>query len=99
MTGVYIFDKNVLAENFLMEICPPNNVEQSSDYWLPQATLIYAVYANYEVANFSHIAKIDIVDKIAQWIGRNKYEVNEQLYSMDPEKMLKNLGTVYYLNI
>lgn len=95
-TGVYVFPNEVLAENSLMEIRPPEDEPQSKNHWLPQATLVYSNYARFEIDDFSDIKSISTTDKIDQWIGHNTSAVNEHL---DSEKILKNIGLVYYLNV
>lgn len=94
-TGVFEFPKSVLAETPLQWISPPGNDPKGS-YWLPGATLIYGQYLNYEVEDFSYIHSISITDKIAQWIGRDRNEID---FRLDEKKILKSVGMVYYLNI
>ena len=95
-TGIFEFPKSVLAENELIEICPPAEYEDlKSDYWPEDTWLIYSTYKVQGLTNFSHIHSIDIEDKILRIIGKDENEIDNLT---DKDKILKTVGQVYYLN-
>ena len=91
-TGVYEFDRYLLAENPLVFL-------QSHDAlgatWR-NATLTYGYYTVGATTDFSVIHKVEVVDKIEQWIGRNQDEISLHL---DKYKIRHDIGTIYYLKV
>ena len=94
-TGVFEFPKSVLAETPLQWLAPIGD-NPSGSQWLPNATLVYGQYLNYETEDFGHIHSVQIKDKIAQWIGKDRTEIDVHL---DKDQILQSIGMVYYLNI
>lgn len=92
-TGTFEFPKEVLKETPLESIWH----EFGLAGWGSGAFLSYSKYVDYETDYFSHIHSIYVEDKISQWIGPVSLE--QELYKLDPERIVKSMGIVYYLNI
>ena len=92
-TGVFEFPKSVLNDTPLEEIWHGLGVAG----WRTGSYLYYSKYIDYETDYFSYIHSINIEDKISQWIG--SMELDDYLYEKDPNKILKSMGLVYYLNV
>lgn len=92
VTGVYEFDRHLLAENPLVYIQSHDNLGAT---W-QDATLTYGYYVTAAVNDFSIVDRVEIVDKIEQWIGVNRDEIEAHL---DSEKVRNSIGTIYYLKV
>ena len=97
-TGVYTFPKEVLVNNELLEIRPPEQAENEKGvaYWPPGSTVNYATYRAEGLTNFSLIDSISITDQIRRLFGKNQKEVDNLI---ENKKLIKSIGQVYYLNI
>ena len=91
-TGKYVFPNDVLQENPLIELWH----EDGKAGWPTGSTLIYAEYVTPQLDAFSFVHSVDIKDKISQWIGQNKDEIDSHF---DKYKLINSIGLVYYLNI
>ena len=91
-TGVYVFSPSVLQETPLLEI----GHSKGQDGWMPGAILSYSTYVNPAFDSFSYIHSISIDNKIEQWIGSNRPEID---YHLDTKKILKSIGMIHCLNI
>lgn len=92
VTGVYEFDRHLLAENPLVYL---QSYNKTGSAW-QNATVTYAYYVDAAVTDFSIIDRVEIVDKIEQWIGSNRDEIAAHL---DAEKIRHSIGTIYYLKV
>ena len=92
VTGVYEFDRHLLAENPLVYL---QSYNKTGSAW-QNATVTYAYYVDAAVTDFSIIDRVEIVDKIEQWIGSNRDEIAAHL---DTEKIRHSIGTIYYLKV
>ena len=91
-TGQYEFDRNMLADNPITEISIESN---NPEDWY-NGTLLYANYVDTIPGEFSAIDRVEIEDRIEQWIGRNTDEIYIRLDS----KGIRNLfGTFYYIKV
>lgn len=93
-TGIYVFSNVALANNPLMEIGPV--IGATENPWLPEATLIYTRYINPKIDNFSYLHSLTTSDKIYQWIGQSRSEVESRF---DEYRIMRDIGMIYYLNI
>lgn len=89
-TGAYDFGgKEALSVN------PLTSITLISDDW-DDAVLTYAYYVDREYSALSTIEKIDIDDKVEQWIGMDKDKFDEII---DEQKVLYSVGRIYYLKV
>lgn len=88
VTGVYVFDSNVLAENPLYSI--------RSDSWNEAAVLTYASYAAAATNDFSLVHNIKIEDCIDRWIGSGEDEIEAHV---DAKRYRIAIGNIYYLRV
>ena len=96
-TGIYTFPSEVLAENELMTIAPPEAEESYGRfYWEPGTVLNYSTYKEVGLMNFSHIESVEVSDCIKTYIGDNSPVINK---IVDPYKIRKTLGNIYYLKV
>lgn len=90
VTGVYEFDRILLAENPLVYIQSEN---KTASAW-QNATITYGYYVDTAVSDFSIIDRVEIVDKIERWIG-----LDELKNHLDTQQIRHSIGTIYYLNV
>ena len=96
-TGIYVFPPEVLSENELIAIAPPQNRESDGRlYWEEGTVLDYFTYEEVGLMNFSHIDSIEVEDCIETYIGEGKNVVD---YIVDPEKIKTSIGMVYSLRV
>lgn len=89
-TGGYDFGgKEALSAN------PLTSITLLSDSW-EDAILTYAYYVDKEYSALSTIEKLDIDDRVEQWIGMDKDKFDEII---DENKVLYSVGRIYYLKI
>jgi hypothetical protein len=82
----------MLADNPIIEISIESN--NPKDWY--NGTLLYANYVDTIPGEFSAIDRVEIEDRIEQWIGRNTDEIYIRLDS----KGIRNLfGTFYYIKV
>lgn len=91
-TGVYTFPNEVLVDNPLVEIGLVGNDSE----WVSGSNIIYGEYINAKADNFSYLHSMTIEDKIEQWVGNNKNEVEERF---DKYNLITSLGMIYYLSV
>ena len=92
VTGVYEFDRYLLVENPLVYLQSSTNTGAG---W-QNATLTYGAYVQAVINDFSVIDRVEIVDKIDQWIGVGRDEIEAHL---DANKVRHSIGTIYYLKV
>lgn len=95
VTGIYEFDKYMLADNPLVFLQPRS---QTSAAW-GGAVLTYAQYAEASIEPFSIIENVTVEDKIDTWIGRNRDEIAIHLDKGRTEQIRESIGNVYYLKV
>lgn len=95
VTGIYEFDKYMLAENPLTFLQPR---AQTSAAWAG-AILTFAKYTEALIEPFSIIADVKIEDKIDTWIGQGRDEIGAHLDKGRPEQIRESIGNVYYLKV
>lgn len=89
-TGGYDFGgKEALSTN------PLTSITLISDSW-DDAILTYAYYVDKEYSALSTIEKINIDDRVEQWIGMDKDKFDELI---DEQKVLYSVGRIYYLKV
>lgn len=102
VTGIYEFDKYLLAENPLVFLQART---QSSASW-SGAVLTYAQYTEATIEPFSIIEDVKIEDKIDTWIGQNRDEIEAHLdkgiynsvFNL-ASPLRESIGNVYYLKV
>lgn len=89
-TGGYDFGgKEALSVN------PLTSITLISDTW-DDAVLTYAYYIDKEYSALSTIEKLNIDDKVEQWIGMDKDKFDEII---DEKQILYSVGKIYYLKV
>lgn len=92
VTGVYEFDRHLLAENPLVYL---QSYNKTGSGW-QNATLTYGYYVDFVATDFSIIDKVEIVDRVERWIGSNADEI---IAHLDEKQIRHSIGTIYYLNV
>lgn len=89
-TGGYDFGgKEALSVN------PLTSITLVSDGW-EDAILTYAYYVDKEYSALGTLEKLNIDDKVEQWIGQDKDKFDEII---DENKILYSVGRIYYLKV